>query len=159
MESGDFRYRLATVTDAGEIALMSRALIERDLEWTWTLPRVARNIRSRDCSSVVACDDASIVGFAIMFFGDEDAHLNLLAVKTEHQRRAVGRRLFEWLRESALTAGIAQIHLELRVTNTGARDFYTALGFTASGYIPSYYGGRETALRMMLRLRQRAISA
>jgi len=159
MDDGQIRYRLAAVADAGDIALMSRALIERDLEWTWTVPRVARNIRSRDSSTVVACDGKLVVGFAIMFFGDEDAHLNLLAVRAEHQRRAVGRTLFEWLRESAVTAGIAQIHLELRVTNEGARDFYRALGFTPSGYIPSYYGGRETALRMVLRLRRGAVSA
>jgi ribosomal-protein-alanine N-acetyltransferase len=88
-----------------------------------------------------------------MFFGDEHAHLNLLAVRPSHQRLGIGRRMVEWLVESAKVAGIASIHLELRAANAVARSFYKSLDFTESAYIPGYYRGREMALRMMRVLR------
>jgi len=55
--------------------------------------------------------------------------------------------------ESAQVAGIATVSLELRTSNDDARRFYLALGFTEAAYIPGYYRGRETAVRMVRELR------
>ena len=110
--------RLANVTDAQFIALMSRELIEAGLSgWSWDPPRVARSIQARDTIVVIAAVDRQPTGFAIMNFGDESAHLSLLAVEPSHRRLGVGRGLFDWLKKSALTAGIAVIKLELRAGN------------------------------------------
>ena len=69
--------------------------------------------------------------------------------------------MFEWLLESALTAGIESVHLELRASNEAARRFYRALGFSETITIPRYYGGNEAALRMirMLRIGATAVPA
>ena len=70
---------------------------------------------------------------------------------------ALGRRLLEWLLESARTAGIASVHLELRAVNEGARRFYRAMGFFETVLVPGYYRGaegrKEGALRMLRVLR------
>ncbi|MCE9640927.1 MAG: GNAT family N-acetyltransferase, partial [Betaproteobacteria bacterium] len=95
-----------------------------------------------------------LTGFAIMNFGDEQAHLSLLAVTPSHQRCGIGRQIMDWLEESALVAGITTVNLELRANNFAARDFYRALGFTDSAYIPGYYRGVETALRMSRDIRR-----
>ena len=121
--------RLATLADAAEIAGLSRELIETGLGWSWTRARVARNIASSSTTTLVACDGERLIGFAIMYFGDEHAHLSLLAVRPAYQRSGVGRHLVEWLEESALAAGIGAIRLELRASNRGARRFYGRLGF------------------------------
>ena len=89
-----------------------------------------------------------------MYFGDEHAHLNLLAVRAAYQRSGVGRHLVEWLEESALAAGIGAIRLELRASNRGARRFYERLGFAEIGRVPEYYGGVETAVRMARDIRR-----
>ena len=94
-----------------------------------------------------------IIGFGIMYFGEEHAHLNLLAVKPAYHRTGVGRKMVEWLRDSCLTAGIAVIYLELRASNVSGRAFYEACGFEETGTVPRYYGGVETAICMALRLR------
>lgn len=133
---------------------MSRDLIETGLGWSWGPERVGRAIANRDTITLLACDRERVVAFAIMYFGEEHAHLNLLAVRPSHQRLGIGRRLIEWLTESARVAGIATIHLELRAVNTAARSFYHSLGFAESAYIPGYYHGREVALRMMRMLRK-----
>ncbi len=149
-------FRLATLPDAFAIALMSRELIETGLGgWSWDPQRVTRAIRARDTVALVAVAQNPLVGFAIMNFGDTSAHLSLLAVKPSHQRCGIGGAMMAWLEESALVAGIATINLELRTHNAAARDFYRALGFRETAYLPGYYQGVETALRMSRDIRRR----
>ena len=157
--------RLAEPRDAQAIALMSRDFIEAGLGWKYDASRVMRAIRDRETLAAVACDAKSapgargaINGFAIMEFGDERAHLVLLAVRPSHRRTGIGQRMLEWLLESARTAGMASIHLELRSGNEAARRFYRAMGFYETVLLPGYYrgveGGRkEGALRMLRVLR------
>lgn len=148
-------FRLATPVDAYEIAVMSRCLVEIGLRgWSWPPERVVRAMRAASTLVVAADVRAHLVGFAIMEFGDIQAHLSLLAVKPSHQRCGLGRSLVRWLEESALTAGISTITLELRANNYGARAFYQRLGFKEDTYIPGYYRGIETALRMSRDIRR-----
>jgi ribosomal-protein-alanine N-acetyltransferase len=146
--------RLATPADAGDIAQLSRDLIETGLGWTWTRSRVERNIRSASTVAITACQGDRLAGFAIMYFGDEHAHLNLLAVRPDRQREGVGRHLVGWLEESALVAGVGTIRLELRATNRAARRFYEHLGFTEIARVAAYYAGVEDAVRMARDIRR-----
>lgn len=146
-------FELAAEVDALGIARMSRDLIETGLGWSWTATRVLRSIRDPETLVLVAREGSHIIGFAIMDFGEESAHLSLLAVDTSHRRHGVGRHLFGWLKESALTAGIAVVKVELRAGNAEAQQFYQCLGFEETGWTVGYYRRRETALRMALRLR------
>jgi ribosomal protein S18 acetylase RimI-like enzyme len=146
--------RLAEPRDSQRIALMSRDLIESGLGWRYDAPRIARGIADRDTVALVACDRHLVVGFAMMQFGDERAHLALLAVRPLYRRRGIARRLVEWLVESARTAGIATIHLELRASNDAAKRFYHVLEFSETVLVPGYYLGKEAALRMLRVLRQ-----
>ena len=143
---------LARVSDAHEIAEMSRDLIERGLTWSWTPARVQHFITGPDSSVVVARRERQIAAFAIMHFGDDVAHLNLLAVAPEHRRQGLGRQLIGWLTETAIEAGVFRINLELRLRNEPARIFYERLGFDQLGVVQGYYQGREAALRMSRRL-------
>lgn len=154
MSADTIRVRLARVQDAQGIALMSRDLIESGLGWRYDAPRVARGISDPDTVALVACDRRQVVGFAMMQFGEERAHLALLAVRPSHRRRGVARRLVEWLVESAKVAGIATVHLELRERNEPAKRFYRAMGFSETVLVPGYYLGKEAALRMLRVLRR-----
>jgi ribosomal-protein-alanine N-acetyltransferase len=156
--------RLAEPRDAQAIALMSRDFIEAGLGWKYDAPRVLRAIRDRDTLAVVACEGGkgaasrgAITGFAIAEFGEERAHLVLLAVRPSHRRLGIGQRLFRWLLDSARTAGMASIHLELRASNDAARRFYRAMGFYETVLVPGYYrsgeGRKEGALKMLRVLR------
>ena len=141
---------LARTSDAREIAEMSRDLIEQGLTWSWTPARVQHFISGPESSVVVARRERQIAAFAIMHFGDEVAHLNLLAVAPEHRRQGLGRQLMDWL--TATEAGVFRINLELRTHNEPARIFYECLGFDQLGVVQGYYQGREAALRMSRRL-------
>jgi [ribosomal protein S18]-alanine N-acetyltransferase len=162
--------RIAEPRDAQAIAMMSRDFIESGLGWKYDAARVMRAIRDRETLAVVACEGGksnsagstsgtrgALTGFAIMEFGDERAHLVLLAVRPSHRRLGIGQRLLEWLLESARCAGMASIHLELRANNDAARRFYRAMNFYETVLVPGYYrsgeGRKEGALRMLRVLR------
>jgi ribosomal protein S18 acetylase RimI-like enzyme len=146
---------LAQAADAREIAEMSRDLIEGGLTWAWTPARVQQFIASKDSSVIVARRERRIAAFAMMHFGDDTAHLNLLAVAAPFRRQGFGRQLVDWLCASALEAGVSRINLELRATNVDALAFYAALGFERQGVRQGYYQGREAALRMSLKVGRR----
>ncbi len=140
---------LARNTDVDEIARLSRELVEHGLDWAWTPRRVAASVRRRDALVVVARDAAErIAGFAIMRYGDEDAHLDLLGVRPDCRRHGLGRALVAWVEKPAVVAGITAVFLEVRESQHGACAFYERLGYRTLGRLAGYYQGREAALRM-----------
>jgi ribosomal protein S18 acetylase RimI-like enzyme len=140
----------AYMADSRRISLLSRDLIEAGLNPSWPEARIAAFIRHRESMVLTAraTSRGEIAGFAIMQFGDERAHLNLLAVAPRHQRRGVARRLMAWLESSALTAGTFVITLELRAANFPAIAFYSAIGYREIGRVAGYYERAEDAIRM-----------
>ena len=121
--------RLALAEDAGDIAAMSRDLIERGLPWTWRASRVLRSILSPETNVAVVRVDGELIGFGIMEYLETDAYLALFAVRAARQRRGIGRLLLEWLEESARAAGAERIRVEARRDNVPARSFYNELGY------------------------------
>ena len=147
-------YRLARESDALQMAVMSRDLVEVGLGWSWRPHRVLDAIHDRDAVAVAAEVEGLLAGFAIMQFDDTEAHLSLLAVSTRWQRRGLGRGLLQWLESSAIVAGIDLIHLEVRCNNHVAQAFYHRQGYRRLSVLPNYYQSREAAVRMCRRLRQ-----
>jgi ribosomal protein S18 acetylase RimI-like enzyme len=148
-----YRLEPARLSDAARLAAMSRAWVETGLTPTWGGARIGWHVRHRDSVVLAARTGLELAGFAIMRYGDDTAHLNLLAVDPAHRRRGVGRRLLQWLEETALTAGTFVVGLEVRAGNEAARAFYCALGYRELGRIEGYYQGVESALRMARDLR------
>ncbi len=153
-DSATASIRLATRADALPIAEMARDLIEQGLGWSWTRERVLRSLRHPDTNAIVAVRDGARVGFGIMKYGDEDAHLLLLAVLPAAARRGVGRAMVGWLEASAHVAGTRRITLEARMRNAAARAFYLRLGYGPREVLPGYYSGREAGVRMVKELRK-----
>lgn len=140
--------RLARRREATTLAIMSREYVETGLGWSWTPLRLQRRIADERTNVIVATRGATVVGFAVMEYFDERAHLALFAVLPNARRQGVGQAMWSWLRETALVAGIGAVDLEVRAKNTGARDFYRYLGFRDVETVKGYYRGLEAALRM-----------
>lgn len=157
MTNSELSLRLARPADATTIAYLSRDLIEYGLRWRWTPMRVAASIRAPDVNVLVARIHDNIAGFAIMRYGDADAHLDLLAVAPPYRRAGVGRQLLEWLEKCAVVAGIFKVALEVRAENQGAQLFYKRMGYRTLVHLPGYYQGIEAALRMGRHLSRRPL--
>lgn len=132
---------------------MSNELVEQGFRPSWSPSRIGWHIRHPDSLVLCARNRSVVAGFAIMHYGRDTAHLNLLAVDPGHRRRGVARRLLAWLEETALTAGTFVIGLELRATNEAAFAFYHAQGYRELDRVEGYYQGVETAIRMTRDLR------
>jgi ribosomal-protein-alanine N-acetyltransferase len=158
MNPADITLRLARRTDAPTLAGMSRDLIETGLGWHYRTERMTQLLRDPETVTVIAGDRGRTIGFAMMRLGDERAHLVLLAVRPSHRRHRIGRRMTEWLVETAATAGMASVHVELRAGNQAAYRLYRSTGFTETLRLDGYYRGRETAIRMMRLLRRPGIA-
>lgn len=153
--------------DLPRIATLSRTAIEAGLAAAWTESRLDRMLRHSETMLLVArcrptaasqapgpaAAQAQFAGFGIMVYGDTRAHLNLLGVEPQFQRRGIGRRLLRWLERSALEAGTFDISLEVRAANHLAQGFYLALGYEPIDRIEGYYQGVEDAIRMRRSLR------
>ena len=153
MVSHGIQLGFAHPSDAQVLALMSRDLIETGLGWGYRHETILGFIADPEVVVLAARDHQQRVGFAVMKFGDERAHLVLLAILPAYQRRGIARRTMAWLVESALTAGMMSIHVELRADNQPAYALYRAIGFAETLRIPGYYQSRETAVRMIRMLR------
>jgi ribosomal-protein-alanine N-acetyltransferase len=144
-----YRLVLARIDHAPAIARLSRDRIEQGLGWSWRTARVGRAIASAQSNVVVALDaPGQVLGFGIMSYGDDDAHLQLLAVRAQHVRRGIGTALVRWLEHSARVAGVGLVWLEARSANVEARAFYRRLGYRELQRLPGYYQGVESALRL-----------
>ena len=141
--------RFATRADALGIAEMSRDFIEHGLGWSWTRERILRSLRHRDTNAIVAVREADRAGFGIMKYGDEEAHLLLLAVKPSHRRCGVGQR------DAGVARALGRGRRRRPHHARGARQqrrrarFYRHHGYAQAQLLPGYYGGRETSVRMV----------
>jgi len=143
----------ARPSDAQALAIMARDLVEAGLGWVYRTERFSRLITHDETVALVARANDRPVGFAVMEFGEERAHLVVLAVDPAHQRSGIARRMIQWLLKSAVTAGVTSVHVELRADNEPAFALYRSMGFSETLRVPGYYRGRETAIRMIRMLR------
>ena len=157
MELASRELGLATRQDAPALATMSRDYIERGLGWRWRVPAIENLIASPDtvvlCARLPAGKSKRIIGFGIMQYAFDEAHLILLAVHPRMRRRGLAREMLAWLEKTADVAGVKKIKLEVRERNVGARRFYRRQGYVSGDSIPRYYDGIETAVRMDKMLR------
>jgi ribosomal protein S18 acetylase RimI-like enzyme len=151
----DLHIRIASLSDATEIAAMSRRLIEDGLPWSWQPARVARSIASANTNVAVAREQDELVGFGIMEYWDNDAHLVLFAVRPERQRHGVGTSMLAWLEASAVAAGSERIRVEARRDNVAARSFYNELGYHELRIKQRMYSGLADGVHLEKWLRTR----
>ncbi len=132
------------------MASLSRREVEYGLPWSWTTNRLGRFIRLASTNAYIAEIDGQFAGFSIASIGESRAHLVLLAVEKKCRNQGVGRQLLEWQVLAAQTAGLTDMSLEVRATNSDAQRFYAAANFQKIRVLPQYYSGVEDAIRLRL---------
>lgn len=147
--------RLAEYKDAAAIAALSKAEIEYGLEWSWTPARVRRAIADPETNVLVAFVGRQLVGFGIMVYREETAHLCLFAVQPSWRRKGTGSAMLAWLEQVASVAGIQKLALEARHENAAALAFYRRHGYVKSAIVVGMYQGIENGVRLEKSLSKR----
>ena len=101
------------------------------------------------------CQDTELVGYAVVAYLVDEAHLLNLCVHPGVRGRGAGRQLLRFLLAQAGREGMAQVILEVRESNSVARQLYASEGFSEVGLRRDYYPapvGREDARVLSLRL-------
>lgn len=89
-----------------------------------------------------------LIGYALMSMGAGEAHVLNICVRADWREQGWGRRLVLMLIEHATHAGVADMFLEVRPSNSSAIHLYETLGFQRVGVRKGYYQaspGREDA--------------
>ena len=143
----------ASYADAAEIGMISKSDIEHGLGWKYTPERIVKLIGDNSKNVVVARVESKLAGFGIMTYYDDQANLDLLAVKQRFRRMKIGTQLVQWLVDVAMTAGASNIFVQVRKRNAGAVAFYQGLGFVVLEEKSGYYNGVEAGLILAKSLR------
>jgi ribosomal-protein-alanine acetyltransferase len=135
--------------DAGALALLE-SRCEGAAKWGES---AHRDISASGISGWAATREDLILGFiAARSVADEIEILNL-GVDPEARRQGIGARLVAQAVEVSREAGVRRVYLEVRESNSGARAFYSSLGFAEQGRRKNYYSQPvENALVLSIRL-------
>ncbi len=96
---------------------------------------------------IVAVADDCIVGYAGTWLVINEAHVTNVAVSGLRRGEGIGRLLMENLMELARENHMESMTLEVRVSNTAARNLYKQMGFVEAGIRKNYYSEtKEDAL-------------
>jgi len=108
-----------------------------------------------DCWTVRDAD-GGLVGYYLLMYALDEAHLLDVALADKLQRQGLGRRLLEQVAARARSQGMTSILLEVRPSNERALDVYRRYGYVQigrrKGYYPAGAAGREDAIVMRLDL-------
>lgn len=122
--------------------------------YPWTRGNFVDSLNS-GYSAWVLLDKAQIFGYALTMMVLDEAHLLNLSIAKDYQKQGLGRYLLEKMVGIAKSNQMANMFLEVRVSNISAIALYENMGFNEMAIRRGYYpaaNGREDAILMGLAL-------
>lgn len=99
---------------------------------------------------VAAVVDNKVVAYGGMTCVLDEGAVTNIAVHPDHRRQGLGRAVLSEMLKEAEKRGISCVFLEVRVSNSAARQLYSSAGFTECGIRKNFYKHpTEDALQMV----------
>ncbi|MFL6672964.1 MAG: ribosomal protein S18-alanine N-acetyltransferase [Massilia sp.] len=118
----------------------------------WSMANFIDSLASGYDAWVLRDGAGALVGYFLLMFAVDEAHLLDVAVAAHRQRQGLGRYLLDKIVTRARQAAMESILLEVRPSNQGALQVYKHYGFAEigrrKGYYPAHEGQREDAIVM-----------
>lgn len=111
-----------------------------------------KEIENKIAIYFVAVKEDEVVGYVGLWNICGTAEIIDVAVHQDYRRQGVAKRLLEAMIDECERQGIFEINLEVRESNSGARELYKKLGFLENGLRKNYYENKETAILMQKKL-------
>jgi [ribosomal protein S18]-alanine N-acetyltransferase len=132
-----------TAADLDQVMELERAIFPKP----WRRSFFLADINRPQGLSVVAEEDGVILGYAVAW-GTEETHLANLAVSEHERGKGLGGKLLDEVIAFAQRNKAGSMYLEVRVSNTVARKFYSERGFVPTFLRKGYYENGEDAVIM-----------
>ena len=131
----DILIRYADVSDAAAIA----ALEKETFSSPWSENSVVSEILKENAVFLICEIDGAIAGYVSMETVCGECYIGNLAVNTLYRRQGAATALLNALKEIARQNACFFISLEVRASNTAARELYSKNGFEFQGVRPGFY--------------------
>ncbi len=125
------------------------ALQRRAFTNAWSADAIRWELQNTDVARLylLRTADGVLVAYCACWMVFDELHINSLAVDVPWRRRGLARRLLGDVVRDAVGAGAQSATLEVRRSNTAARQLYERLGFRVEAVRRDYYQDpREDAL-------------
>ena len=102
---------------------------------------------------VVALEDTEVLAYGGMTYVLDEGAITNIAVHPNHRRKGLGREIVKKLLSEGKDRGLDCIFLEVRESNTAARELYLSEGFLECGIRKNFYRHpTENGVQMMYRI-------
>ena len=146
-----FTYRYATEADVDDILSIEKA----SMSCPWNRDNYLEAINSDHAFIMVASEDNNIAGFAVFYLTPPESELPDIVVAESYRGNGLGKALMLESISQLRERGIDTLYLEVRISNTPARNLYSRLGFEEIGKRKYFYSNPvEDAICMSLRIEE-----
>lgn len=146
----DLEFRFMTLGDVDAVAELEQ------LSFSTPWPKEAfinEMTINQHAKYVVVTQDGRLVAYCGMWLIIDEAHITNIAVHPDFRGQHVGELLMRQMMELAVALGGTRMTLEVRPSNTVARNLYGKLGFEEHGRRKKYYSdNNEDAIIMWVNL-------
>ncbi|MFS0558987.1 ribosomal protein S18-alanine N-acetyltransferase [Brevibacillus sp. 179-C9.3 HS] len=146
----DLEYRYMTMQDVGAVAELERLAFTTPWPHDAFVNELTRNPNAR---YVVVVHQNRVIAYCGMWIVIDEAHITNIAVHPLFRGKKVGLALMIKMMGVAKMQGAHSMTLEVRPSNTAARNMYIKLGFKEHGRRKGYYSdNNEDAIIMWVTL-------
>ena len=124
-----------TARDVPDVATVDRECFPTH----WNVQSYRNELANPAATYFVARHAGTVVGFAGMWVGVDEAHITMLAVLPQYRQRGIATVLLAELLLQARRFGCRSATLEVRESNTVAQHLYQRFGFENGGTRRRYY--------------------
>ena len=132
----DVIIRQAEPKDAGDIYEIERLCFADP----WSMDSIKFELEENARAFyIVAEHSGSVVGYAGLWWIEDEGHITNVAVKPGYRHRKIAQGIVGTLIEHTSSAGVLHHTLEVRRSNEAAINLYTKFGFEVEGVRKGYY--------------------
>jgi ribosomal-protein-alanine N-acetyltransferase len=115
----------------------------------WRREFFLSELKSDGRFTLVARRKSEVIGYLFAMWIFDEMHVNKIAVDERMRRQGIADELMARCFDFARKNAVETISLEVRLSNTGAQEFYRHLDFESSYLRPRYYPDGEAAVVMV----------
>ncbi|MCX5781233.1 MAG: ribosomal protein S18-alanine N-acetyltransferase [Elusimicrobia bacterium] len=112
----------------------------------WNKEMFEKEITLEISNFFVAEISEKIVGYGGFWKMGEEADIVNIAVHPDFRSKGLGKKILEFILESAKKDGIKKVFLEVRSQNTSAQSLYKSFGFKPVAVRPKYYSNDDAVI-------------